>query len=77
MLKEFNVYDEVWVMKNNKPTLLLVYSVEEKMNHWKNGIDKFYRVVDGTLSADTPTNPAIGYAITNLFRSKEELMSTL
>lgn len=76
-MREFKVYDDVWVMRNNRPERVMIYSVEESMNHWKNGVEKSYKIVHGKMSADTPNNPAFGYSANKIFRSRSDLIKEL
>ena len=74
-MKAFKVYEQVWIMENNKPVSKLVYSIIEEMNYWKNGTETHYTLVNGTLGATSAK--AIHRDVTKIFREKSELLSTL
>jgi len=73
----FKIYDEVWVMKNNTPIKVMIYSIEERMDFSKKNTEKFFTVVNGTMSADTNQNPAVGYDVKNIFKEKSDLINSL
>ena len=75
-MTDFKVYDRVWMMYNNRPTQVIVYSIFEEMNHAKNGTEKSYSVVPDICGASESTSIRIGYR-QYLFKTKEELLASL
>jgi len=77
-MKRRNVYQTVWIMKDNKPQKMMVYSIIECMNYLKNDVDVFYNFVYGTFVAGFE-----GCDIhekvpeSRVYDSKEELLESL
>ena len=60
------VYDEVWIMKDNKPTKMYIYSKKASMGWSPSDIDFTYEVVRGFCGNNSATNPAIGCGAENM-----------
>jgi len=71
------VYDEVWTMKDNKPTKMYIYSKTASMGHMPDDIDFSYTIVREFCSKNTSINPSIGCNPDNLFYSLAELIASL
>ena len=71
----FSVYDKVWVMRNNRPSQLVVYGVVESMNYSKQGTRIRYQLVESQVGAEDHT--ARDYSDKRVFSTKEELVATL
>lgn len=72
------VYDEVWVMRNNKPTLMTLYSIETYINTQAlGGTNSRYTLVDSLMGLHRQGNVPIGYDLEDMYNSKEELIRSL
>lgn len=69
------VYDQVWIMHNNKPDQKMVYSRTEVMNYPKNGTEIEYRLVVGTCGASDSN--AIRVDRAKIFKTREELVASI
>lgn len=71
------VYDRVWVMSNNKPKEMMIFSVMECMNFNKRGTDTYYSVVEGTFGAGLGNNEGRRVPESSVFNSKDDLLESL
>lgn len=71
----FKVYDEVWVMENNRPVKLLVFAVVESMDYRKTGTEVRYHLVESRVGAGWGNNS--GQVYERPFATKEELIEAL
>jgi len=74
---EFEVYDNVWIISHNRITEKMIYSKTQTMNFGKTGVDWSYKLVNGVLGAGVTPNEAKGYAIDEIFATKDELVASL
>ena len=78
-LSGLGVYDNVWIMINNKPQERIIYSVTETMDtiSYNFTTKTFYTVVNGILGNGQGNNKEVGVARDCMFRTKEELIKSL
>jgi len=76
-MKRRKVYDKVWVMRNNSPREMMIFSVLECMNYNKRGTDVYYGIVEGTWGAGLGNNEGHLTAEAIVFDTKEDLLDTL
>jgi len=72
---KFKVYDKVWVMSDNKPKEMIVYSVIETMAFNPNATSFKYTLVHSIIGAGAGNNKDRYY--TGLFKTKEDLLASL
>ena len=77
MDKEFNVYDEVWVMDNCAPRKMIVFAVIRSMNFMKNGEELSYDLVRSKIGANIGLNKPIRRPPHMIFLSRKELVLSL
>jgi hypothetical protein len=73
----FNVYDRVWLMRNNKPTEMIVIAVIQSMSSDRQNVDTGYRLVESQVGAGWENNEGVEYPIDKVFRTKKELIDSL
>ena len=73
----FNVYDRVWLMRNNKPTEMIVFAVIQSMSFDKQNVDTRYRLVESQVGAGWGNNEGVESLDDKVFRTKKELISSL
>jgi len=73
----YKVYDNVWIMQDNKICEKMVYSVTESMGHLPSETCITICLVNEFCSNNTSTNPAVGYDLRFIFNTKEELIESL
>jgi len=71
------VYDKVWLIENNQIQQKMIYSKTETMNFSKTDVDWSYKLVDGVLGAGVLPNREVGYDISEIFATKDELVASL
>ena len=76
MAQKFKVYNQVWVILDNKPQQLMIYDITEVMNLSKIGTDFRYRLVRGKYSAGFGNNKPMRFATNKMFLTKEELVNS-
>lgn len=72
--KNLSVYDEVWVMENNEPKKKIVFSITQEMNHFKNGVDVLYNLVDNQVGAGRGNDTGLVYDECEIFLDKQLLI---
>jgi len=72
--KNLSVYDEVWVMENNEPKKKIIFSITQEMNHFKNGVDVLYNLVDNQVGAGRGNDTGIVYDECEIFLDKQLLI---
>lgn len=77
MDKKFKVYEQVWVVLDNKPQQMMIYDITEVMNLSKSGTDFHYRLVGGKYSAGFGSNKPMRFATNKMFNTKDELLDSL
>lgn len=74
-MTELKVYDECWVMLNNKIEKRIIYSVIECMNLKKTGVDRSYTVMSELCGAiegrDIPLHDA------DVYKNRQSLIDSL
>ena len=73
----FKVYDKVWIMRNNKPTKMLVFAVVESMDYWKRSTEIHYNLVDSVVGAGWGNNSGIRMKESEIFGSREALIESI
>ena len=74
----FDVYDEVWVMENNKPKKKIIFAVVKSMGFSKGGTTEVhYQLVDTQIGAGWGNNEGIRATEETMFSTKEELIDSL
>lgn len=71
------VYDKVHVMRNNTPTVMVVFAVIESMSHLKTGTEVFYKLVDGTFGVGWGNNEGVRFCEKDMFKTRSELINSL
>lgn len=77
MTKEFNIYDEVFILDNNQISKRIVYSRTHVMDTscFKHEVAIRYKVVTGIVG--NCDDRARGVSIDSMFATKEELIASL
>lgn len=75
MSAPFKVYDEVWVMRGEKPCKLTVFAVVESMNYWKTGTEFRYHLVGSRIGAGWGNNE--GEVFEDVFPTREALIASI
>ena len=75
--KNFDVYDRVWVMCNNRPTEKIVFAVIISMNYYKNGTEIYYHLVESAIGAGWGNNEGTRVAHEDVYRDKKTLVEAL
>lgn len=75
----FNVYDKVWVIRNNQLKQMLVFAVIESMGYYKrkDETEKHYKLVDDYCGAGWGNNEGVRFNGDDMFNTKEELINSL
>lgn len=73
----FDVYDEVWIMENNKPTKKVIFAVVLSMSHNKRGQEVHYRLVNHQCGTGWGNGEGIRCDESNMFCTKEDLVDSL
>ena len=74
---KYKVYDEVWIMRNNRPVEMVVFAAIQSMNHFKTGVDMNYRLVNSAVGAGFGNNSGILMAEADIFETKQALLDSL
>lgn len=75
--KPYKVYEQVWVMRDNTPTKLIVFAVIESMNYSKRGTEFYYHLVQSTVGSGWGNNEGTRYFWDDVFKNKEDLLTSL
>jgi hypothetical protein len=73
----FKVYDEVWIMEDNKLITNIVFAVIHSMDDAKTGIETHYQLVSDQCGAGWGNNSGVRKESDRMFKTKEELLSSL
>jgi hypothetical protein len=72
-MSELKVYDSVWIMRNNKPKEMKIYSIIEEPTHNKKGTQFRFGLVETFLGK---LGPDIALDSNGFFKSKQELLNS-
>lgn len=75
--KNIKVYDEVWILHNNKPVKMMVFAVIESMDYWKQGTEIHYNLVKERCGVGWGSNEGVQRSPDNIFLTKQELLDNL
>ena len=73
----YDVYDRVWIMQNNKPKEMIIYAAVVEASFNKQGQDVHYTLVSTMVGAGVGNNTGIRAFEKDFFDTKEELVSSL
>lgn len=73
----FEVYDEVWIMENNRPTKKVVFAVTRSMNYYKDGVEIYIHLVNTQVGAGWGNNEGIRKHISDVFTDKEAVIRNI
>ena len=73
----FDVYDRVWIMENNKPKEMIIYAVVVQASYNKRGQDVHYLLVSTLCGSGVGNNPGIRREENDFFNTKEDLVDSL
>jgi len=73
----FDVYENVWIMQDNKPTEMVIFAVVVSMSHNKRGQDVHYQLVRQICGTGWGNNEGIRRDEASMFTSKEDLLASL
>lgn len=76
-IPKYHVYDEVWVMHNNVPKAMLVFSIKSSMDKFKTGVKLKYNLVESIVWANFGNNSGLLFEEESIFASKKELVESL
>ena len=73
----FDVYDRVWVMKDNKPKEMIVFAVVLSASDNKCGQDVHYKLVKSMVGTGWGNHEGQQYSEDNMFCTKQDLVDSL
>lgn len=73
----FDVYDKVWIMKDNKPKEMIILAVVMEASLNKQGQDVYYMLVSTLVGAGVGNNCGIRREEKDFFDTKKDLVDSL
>lgn len=73
----FDVYDRVWIMLENKPTEMIIFAVVLSMSYNKQGQEVHYRLVKQVCGTGWGNGEGIRREEKDFYVSKEDLVASL
>ena len=73
----FDVYDKVWIMRDNVPTEMIIFAVVVSMSYNKRGQDVHYQLVHQICGTGWGNNEGIRCSEDNFYNSKQDLLDSL
>ena len=74
---KLKVYDDVWILNNNKPVKMMIFAVVESMDYWKQGTEIHYRLVKQRCGTGWGNNEGIRRERKDVFITKQDLFEKL
>ena len=73
----YDVYDRVWIMENNKPKEMIILAAVMEASYDKQGQDVHYFLVSTLVGAGVGNNKGVRRTEKDFFGTKEDLVDSL